>query len=128
MKQIRKFVCSKSPFFEAFIEKGLKFTSSLYLMLIWIRFLKFLFHKLDEVNKQMKNVPFFDKFQKSPTADNCMDALIASMGKLQIVQRQEIVGAKRRLMELADSNSEEEQVEEPVPKKKKSKKAKKSAK
>ena len=94
-------------------------------MLIWIKVLKFVFQKPDEVNKEMKNVPFFDQFQKSPTADNYMDALIESMGKLQIVLRQEIVGAKRRLMELADSNSEEEQVEERVPKKKKSKKAKK---
>ena len=82
LKKIRKFVCSKLAFLEAFIEEGLKFSSSLYLMLIWIRILKFVFENPAEVNKQMVNIPFFHKFQKMPTANNYIDCLVKSMARL----------------------------------------------
>ena len=123
LKKIRNFVCSKSTFLEAFIEEGLKFSSSLYLMLIWTRVLKFVFENPAEVNKLMVNVPFFDKFQKMPTVDNYIDCLVKSMAS-SITSTPETTRVKRRLVELGDSESEEEQKEAPIQKKKK--KSKKS--
>ena len=57
LKKIKKFICSKLAFFQAFIEERLKFTSSLYLMLIWIRVLKFEFENPMEVGKQIRQIP-----------------------------------------------------------------------
>ena len=65
LQKIKRFVCSKSSFLEAFIEEGLKFTSSLYLMLIWIRVLRFVLENPEEVNKQMVNVPYFGVSQNA---------------------------------------------------------------
>ena len=54
----KKLVCCKSAFLNAFVEEGLKFSSSLYLLLIWMRVLKFVFENPIEVSKNMVNVPF----------------------------------------------------------------------
>ena len=124
LQKIKRFVCSKSAFFEAFIEEGLKFTSSLYLMLIWIRVLRFVLENPEEVNKQMVNVPYFGEFHKMPTTENYMDGLVRSMCKLQIAPRPETPRVKRRLIELQDSETEEEPA---VAKKKRKSKKKKSA-
>ena len=125
LKKIRKFLCSKLAFLEAFIEEGLKFSSSLYLMLIWIRILKFVFENPAEVNKQMVNIPFFDKFQKMPTANNYIDCLVKSMAGLKITSTPETPRVKRKLVELGDSESEVEQEEAPIQKKEEVKEIKK---
>ena len=59
-----------------------------------------------------------------PTTENYMDALVRSMCGLQIAPRPETPRVKRRLVELQDSETEEEPA---VPKKKKKSKKKKSA-
>ena len=64
LKKIRKFVCSKLAFLEAFIEEGLKFSSSLYLMLIWIHIFKFVFENPTEVKKH-------SVLQQFPENANC---------------------------------------------------------
>ena len=122
LKKIKKFVCSKPAFFQVFIEEGLKFTSSLYLMLIWIQVLKFILGNPMEVGKQMVNVPFFDKFQKTQTTDNYVDGLVRSMAGLKISATPERPAVTRSLAEMEDSEEEEET--EILPKKKKSKKSK----
>ena len=53
INKIQRFACSKSASFTTFIEEGLRFSSLLYLMLIWIRVLKFVFENPIEVNKHM---------------------------------------------------------------------------
>ena len=57
LKKIKKFICSKLALFQAFIEEGLKFTSLLYLMLIWIGVLKLGFENPMEVGKQIQQIP-----------------------------------------------------------------------
>ena len=69
MRSIKKFVCSKS---------------ALYLILIWIRVLKFVFENPIEVNKRMVNVPFFNEFQKSPTCQPYIDGLVRNMAGLSV--------------------------------------------
>ena len=124
LKKIQRFVCSKSAFLQAFIEKGLKFTSSLYVMLIWIRVLKFVFENPKKVNKQVVNVPFFNKFQKVPTTENYKDGLVRSISSLKIAATLETPRVKQRLFDLEDSEYEDE---EPIPKKKKKSKRAKAA-
>ena len=124
LQKIRRFVCYKSAFLEAFIEEGLKFTTSLYLMLIWIRVLRFVFENPKEVNKQMANLPFFSKFHKVQTTVNYMDAFVISMCGLQIAVTPETPRVKWTLVELEDSETEEEPA---VPKKKKKSKKKRAA-
>ena len=58
LEALKKLVCCKSAFLNAFVEEGLKFSSSLYLLLIWMRVLKFVFENPIEVSKNMVNVPF----------------------------------------------------------------------
>ena len=52
-----------------------------------------------------------------PTAGNYIDGLIQSMGTLKTMERQETPGMKRRLVNLADSDNDEE-VKPPIAKKK----------
>ena len=89
-------------------------------MLIWIRILKFVFENPAEVNKQMVNIPFFDKFQKMPTANNYIDCLVKSMAGLKITSTPETPRVKRKLVELGDSESEVEQEGAPIQKKRRS--------
>ena len=94
-------------------------------MLIWIRVLRFVLENPKEVNKQMVNVPYFGEFQKMPTTEKYMDGLVRSMCGLQITPTPETPRVKQRLVELQDSETEEEPA---VPKKKRKSKKKKSAK
>ena len=59
INKIRRYVESESAFFNAFLEEGLRFSSSLYLCLIWIRILKHVFQKPDEAADHLINHPFF---------------------------------------------------------------------
>ena len=111
--QTKKFVCSKLAFLNAFIEEGLKFSSLLYLLLIWIRVLKFVFENPIEVSKHMVNVPFFGGFQKLPTCEHYIDGLDKSMAGLSVSPAPVTPKTKRRLVEIADSEEEEEEVEPP---------------
>ena len=48
-KTRRQYVESESAFFNAFMEEGMRFNSSLYLTLIWIRILKYIFQNPSQV-------------------------------------------------------------------------------
>ena len=51
--KVRQFVELESAFFNAFME-GMRLSSSLYLMLIWIRVLKYIFQNPSKVAEKMK--------------------------------------------------------------------------
>ena len=72
----------------------------------------------------MDNLPFFSEFHKVQTTVNYMDAFVISMCGLQIAVTPETPRVKWRLVELEDSETEEEPA---VPKKKKKSKKKKRA-
>ena len=73
------------------------------------------------------NVPFFRTFQKAPTCEYYIDALVQSMAGLTISQSATPASAKWRLVEIEDSEEDEAVVETPK-KKKKKKKAKETKK
>ena len=77
--KVRQFVESESAFFNAFME-GMRLSSSLYLMLIWIRVLKYIFQNLSEVAEKMKKThPSFQEFLREKTTDAYIDGLCKSM-------------------------------------------------
>ena len=53
--KVRLFVESESAFFNGFTEEGMTFNSLLYLMLIWIRVLKYIFQNPSQFAERMKN-------------------------------------------------------------------------
>ena len=99
-RKIQKFVCSKLEFFNAFVEEGLKFSSSLYLLLIWVRVRRFVFQNPAEVSEHMVNVPFFSTFQKALTCEHYIDALVQSKAGLLILQPATPANTKRGLVEI----------------------------
>ena len=90
-------------------------------MLIWIGALKFVFENRIQDSKQMVDVPFFNEFQKVPTCERYIESLVKSMAGLSVSAPIPEPGAKRRLVDIEDSDEEEQPVETPK-KKKKSKK------
>ena len=89
-------------------------------MLIWIRALKFVFENPIQVSKQMVDVPFFNEFQKAPTCERYIESLVKSMAGLSVSAPTPEPGVKRRLVDIEDSDEEEQPVE--TPKRKKSRK------
>ena len=77
-------------------------------MLIWIRVLKFVFENPVEVNNQMVNMPFFNNFQKSLTCDNYIDGIVKSMAGLSVSPSSSISTIKGRLIDIEESEEEEE--------------------
>ena len=75
VNKIRKYVESESAFFNAFLEEGLRFSSSLHLCLIWIRVLKHVLQNPKEAADHLINHPFFKKFGaghlQRPTLTDC---------------------------------------------------------
>ena len=104
------------------MEEGLKFSSSLYLLLIYVRVLRFVFENPSKTSEHMVNVPFFHEFQKSPTCENYIDALVNSMAGLSMSAPPTPASAKHRLVDIQDSEEEKMCKDQ----KKKNKKAKKT--
>ena len=76
------------------MEERLKFSSSLYLLLIWVRVLRFVFKNPAEVSKHMVY------FQKAPTCEHYIDALVRSMAALSLSPAATPASAKLRLMDM----------------------------
>ena len=95
------------------MDEGFKFSSSLYLLLIWVRVLRFVFENPSKISEHMVNVPFFHEFQKSPTCENYIDALVNSMAGLSMSAPPTPASAKRRLVDIQDSEEEEDVVQRP---------------
>ena len=53
LKQIRKFL-QRKQYVRLFIEEGLRFSSSLYLMLIWMRVFQWILDKPDKVIEEIE--------------------------------------------------------------------------
>ena len=85
VNKIRQYVESESTFFNEFLEEGMRFSSSLYLMLIWIRVLKFIFQSLNDVAERMKKLhPFFKDFLTKRTTEAYIDGLCQSLKSICI--------------------------------------------
>ena len=111
---MRDFVVSESAFFNAFLEEGLRFSSSMFLCLIWIRVLKHVFKYPDEAAKHLKNHPFFKKFVGSPTTEAYIEGLCDSLQSLCIGSPVQRPTVKRRLSEMLLDESSSDEDDTPV--------------
>ena len=117
VEKVRQFVESESAFFNAFLKEGLRFSSSMYLGLIWIRILKHVFQNLDEAAKHLKNHPFFKNFVARPSTEPYIEGLCNSLQSLSIGSPVKRPSVKRRLLDMV-SDSSDDQDDAPVYRKK----------
>lgn len=99
---------SESAFFNAFLEEGLRFSSSLYLCLIWIRVLKHVFQYPKEAADHLINHPFFKEFVAKPSTETYIDGLCESLRSVCIGSPVRLPKAKRRLSDMLDTDDETE--------------------
>ena len=108
INKIRRYVESESAFFNAFLEEGLRFSSSLYLCLIWIRILKHVFQYPKEAADHLMNHPFFKEFVAKPSTETYIDRLCESLQSVCIGSPVSFPKAKRRLSEMLDTEDDTE--------------------
>ena len=108
VNRIRRYVESESAFFNAFLEEGLSFSSSLYLCLIWIRILKHVFQYPKEAADHLINHPFFKEFVAKPSTETYINELCESLQSVCIGSPVRLPRAKRRLSEILDIEDETE--------------------
>ena len=135
--QVKK---SKSEFLEEFMLEGLRFSSSMYLCLIWLRIFWYVLKIPKDVKKRLNPMlTSFGDFFNNPTRDNYVEGLLNDMSKLPITPKKQYT-ARRKLSKLVDSDgsdldlpyvpppvsSDDEDEIPQSPKKKKCKKQKKS--
>ena len=85
----------KKKYVRQFIEEGLRFSSSMYLCLIWMRVFQWVLDNPEEVSKELSsNLPHFKKFYRLPNTDNYMAGLTESMNALGISTMPSPSGAK----------------------------------
>ena len=109
INKVRRYVESESAFFNAFLEEGLRFSSSLYLCLIWIRILKHVFQNPKEAADHLINHPFFKEFVARPSTETYIDGLCESLQSICIGSPVRLPSAKRRLSEILDQETSDEE-------------------
>ena len=84
MAEILKFLLKKK-YIREFREEGLRFSSSMYLALIWVRVFQWVLDNPEEVSKKLSSgLPHFKKFSRSPSTDNYIEGLMESINALGI--------------------------------------------
>ena len=75
LNKVKQHVTSDSAFFNAFLEEGLRLSSSVYLCLIWIRVLKHVFQNPNEAVEHLKSHHFHKNIVSRPSTDAYLDGL-----------------------------------------------------
>ena len=108
VEKVRRFVESELAFFNAFLEVGLRFSSLMYLCLIWIRVLKHVFQNKGEAAKHLKNQHFFKKLVARPSTEAYIEGLCNSLQSLSIGSPVKRPSVKRRLLDMVSDSSDDE--------------------
>ena len=108
---------SRSEFLNEFITEGLRFSSSLYMTLIWLRVFRWVLSDPKSVKEKMNpQLGGFKDFFEDPTADNYMDCVFKEISKSYSQAGPSRSNTKRRLAKIYDSDdSDDERVLPPVP-------------
>ena len=102
---------SESAFFYAFLEEGLRFSSSSYLCLIWICVLCHVFENPNEAAEYLKSHPFFNEFASTLSTDAYVDGLCNSLQSISIGSSVIRSTEKCRLSEmLMDKSSSDDEI------------------
>ena len=109
MEDVKKYVLSEPGFFNVFLEEGHRFSSSLYLCLIWIWVLKHVLEDPNEAEEKLQNDPI-KKFASRLSTDAYIDGWCSSLESNCIGCSVKQPSGKRKLSEiLLEENSSNEQ-------------------
>ena len=140
LRKVLQLVESKSEFLQEFIMEGLRFSSSMYLSLIWLTIFHYVLKNPREVKKKLSPMlTSFADFLNNLTRDTYVEGLVNDILKLTITPQKHYTAKKSTTqLSLSDdsepdieyvyraiSSNDEMEMPEP-PKKRKSKKHKKS--
>ena len=108
---------SRSEFLNEFITEGLRFSSSLYMTLIWLRVFRWVLNDPKSVKEKMNpQLGGFKDFFEDPTADNYMNCVFKEICKSYSQAAPSKSNTKRRLDEIYDSDdTDDDRVLPPVP-------------
>ena len=88
LHKVLQLVESKSEFLEEFILEGLRFSSSMYLSLIWLRIFRYVLKNPNEIKKKLNPMlTSFAEFFRNPTRDNYVEGLLNDMSKLTLTPK-----------------------------------------
>ena len=117
LQHLQLLLQSRGAFFNEFIMEGLRFSSSLYLMLIWLRVFQWVLNNPNSVKEKLNpSLANFRSFFEDPSADTYIEGIIRHMTNNE---QQQVAptrsSGKRRLAELADSDDDDEDINLPGP-------------
>ena len=105
INQVRQFVQSESAFFVTFLEEGLRFSSFMFLYLIWIHVLRHAFDNPQDAAKHLKSHPFFKEFVARSSTETYIEGLCNSMKSLCIGLPVKWPSLKRGLTDMLSDSS-----------------------
>ena len=117
LQHLQLLLQSRGAFFNDFIMEGLRFSSSLYMMLIWLRAFQWVLNNLNSAKEKLNpSLANFRSFFEDPSADTYIEEIIRHMtnNEQQRVAPTRSSG-KRRLAELADSDDGGDDINLPGP-------------
>ena len=117
LQHLQLLLQSRGAFFNEFIMEGPRFSSSLYLMLIWLRAFQWVLNNPNSVKEKLNpSLANFRSFFEDPSADTYIKGIVSHMtnNEQQRVAPTRPSG-KRRLAELADSDDDDEDSNLPAP-------------
>ena len=106
LRHLQLLLQSKGAFFDEFIMEGLRFSSSLYMMLIWLRAFQWVLNDPNSVKEKLNpSLTNFRSFFDNHSADTYIEGIIRHMtnNEQQCVAPTRLSG-KRKLADLADSD------------------------
>lgn len=113
---MKKCLTSESVFLDTFVEEGLKFASSLYLSLIWLRAGKFVMKNPQIVLQNLHPAATgFTHFKRDVPADGYVQDIATALGALNLTSPTKESVKRKLLIDIPSSDDEEV----PMPAKKK---------
>ena len=113
LNKVKQYVTSESAFFNAFLEEGLRFSTSVYLCLIWICVLKQVFQNSNEAVEHLKSYHFYKNIVSRLSMFAYIDGFSNSLQSICIGSPvKQPAGGKHRLSDIlldeSDSSNENE--------------------
>ena len=110
LKHLQLLLESKSEFLNEFMMERLRFSSSLYMTLIWLRVFRWVLHFPDTVKRKMNpQLEGFRDFFEDPTADKYLECIFDEISKTSSQPGPSKSNVKRRLADISDSDESDDE-------------------
>ncbi|XP_057312031.1 uncharacterized protein LOC130650392 [Hydractinia symbiolongicarpus] len=108
LEDVKKCLTSESLFLDTFIEEGLRFASSLYLSLIWLRAGKFVMKNPEIVLQKLHPAATgFTQFKRDVSADAYVQDIATALGALNLTSPTKESVKRKLLIDIPSSDEEE---------------------